>query len=297
MIASALESNLVEVKSEEAAARLNVPLPPSERDFEVYGLVVVEGASTRAAAAAVGLSQTRVMQIRNRVAEWIASEVPPLANATPAQRLNLAGHIARDRFDFLYSQAMDGWRESRGPQTSVRTSSQGRSTVKRPGYGEPRYLLFAARIVEKSVGLNVAIEKAGSMFQASASKVSGEGSGFGVQGSGSIEAVKEPEARNKEPEAADQQPRVTDQEIGLGDQSSTESHPVGGCSLPESSESVRYQAESDAAFVSDVQPVVSDENRRRRRAFLRGTQEPFADCSPTSNANRGSAAHATIPRK
>src|SRR5262245_56544613 len=71
-----------------------VPLPPSERDFDVYRLVAVEGESTRAAAGQFGISQTRVIQIRKHVAEWIADELPWLATGTPAQRLAVGANLA-----------------------------------------------------------------------------------------------------------------------------------------------------------------------------------------------------------
>jgi len=161
MVANVVESKLVEMAGATPAPRANLPLPPSERDFELYGLVVTDGASTRAAAHAFGLSQTRVIQIRDRVAEWIASEVPPLARLTAAQRLALAADIARNRFDFLYSQAMDSWRGSKGPQTTLRAGgSGGQTSSTRESQGEPRYLILAARIAERTVGLGAAIEKA-----------------------------------------------------------------------------------------------------------------------------------------
>jgi hypothetical protein len=99
-------------------------LPPSERDFEIYQMVVGEGQSTRAAAREVGLSQTRIVQICDRVAEWIGSEVPPTAKLTPAQRLVVAVDIAERRFDFLYSESMEGWRERKGQPGDVRYLSQ-----------------------------------------------------------------------------------------------------------------------------------------------------------------------------
>jgi hypothetical protein len=163
MIANVVESRLVELAGQTPAPPTNLPLPPSERDFEVYGLVVVEGVSTRAVARAVGLSQTRVIQIRNRVAEWMASEVPPLSQATPVQKLALAAQIARDRFDFLYSQAMDAWRESKGTQSLTRFSSGGETTSTRESYGDPRHLMLAARIAERALGVEVKIEKGNSV--------------------------------------------------------------------------------------------------------------------------------------
>jgi hypothetical protein len=250
MVANVVESKLVELAGETPAPRAQLPLPPSERDFELYGLVVVEGASTRAAAQAFGLSQTRVIQIRDRVAEWIASEVPPLARATPAQRLALAADIARNRFDFLYSQAMDAWRGSKGPQTVTRSGASGELTSTRDSQGDPRYIMLAVRITERTVGLGAAIEKA----------TANRGQGTGDAG---------PESQ---------------------------SPPVGDCSVSAATHESQPQVEPTAVAVSEVAPIVSDENKRRRRVFFGGPDGVFEDCSAEPKANRGSAAGATIPR-
>jgi len=233
MVANVVESKLVELAGETPTPRSNLPLPPSERDFELYGLVATEGASTRAAAQAFGLSQTRVIQIRNRVAEWIASEVPPLARATPAQRLALAADIARNRFDFLYSQAMDAWRGSKGPQTIMRGGLHGETTSTRESHGEPRYLMLAARIAERTVGLGAKIGKATEV------------------------AAKLAEATISE--RAD--------------------HPVGDCSLSAAEEEAQTKVETQTVVASDCRPVVSDENKRRRRSFLRGLDGVVETCS------------------
>ena len=231
MIANAIESKLDE-SGGTSVPQGTVPLPPSERDFELYNLVVIEGASTRAAAGVFGLSQTRVIQIRNRVAEWIASEVPPLASATPAQRLALAADIARNRIDFMYSQAMDAWR-----------ASQGQSTTARSSHGDPRYLMLAARITERSIGVETRIVKASEVAQNVTS-------------------------------AASEQPA---------------GHPVGDCSPPAVSARESADVKQEAAVVSAQGTEVSEQNRQRRRDFLRGLGEVDDPCSAsTSNSGPGS---------
>ncbi|MCI0360606.1 MAG: hypothetical protein L0211_19180 [Planctomycetaceae bacterium] len=239
MIATVVESELG-VHAEEARLSLtNLPLPPSERDFELYGLVVTEGASTRAAAQVFGLSQTRVIQIRNRVAEWIASEVPPLAHATPVQRLALAADIARNRFDFVYSQAMDCWRESKGPQTVERNGSSGKVSSTRESQGDPRYLMLAARIAERTLGLEAKIERATEVAQ-------------------------------KLTKAIGQKPA---------------DHPVGDCSPLAADEEGRAQVDERPVAVSEVAPIVSDENQRKRRVFFDGPNGEFEDCSAGPRAS------------
>jgi hypothetical protein len=134
-------------------------MPPSERDFQVFEEVVIGGTSTRAAAAQFGVSQTRIVQVRNRVAEWMGAEVPPTPRLTPLQRLRLAAHIAEQRADFLYSKAMDGWRASQQPLTSVCRGRLGEESRTRERHGDPRYLLAAMRITERQVQLSGTIRK------------------------------------------------------------------------------------------------------------------------------------------
>ncbi len=122
------------------------PLPPSDRDFQVFERVVVQGATTRAAAAEFGLSQTRIVQVRDRVAEWIASEVPTIERLSPRERLRLAASIASQRIDYLYSLALEAWRTSQGEQTIVRAGEAGLSRITRTSHGEPKYLAIAARL-------------------------------------------------------------------------------------------------------------------------------------------------------
>src|SRR5437762_13377427 len=85
-------------------------LPPSDRDFQIYQRLMIDGASTRQAASDCSLSQTRVRQIASRVAHWMAESLPPSSEAADASYLRLAQHIAADRLQFLYGEAMHGWR-------------------------------------------------------------------------------------------------------------------------------------------------------------------------------------------
>jgi hypothetical protein len=136
-------------------AALQAPLPPTERDFLVFERVVIESATTRAAAEEFGLSQTRVMQIRERVAEWIGSQVPETPRLSPRQRLGLASHIAEGQIDHLYAQAMEGWRKSQGTQTTVRSSDHGETTITKESHGDIKYLALASRIAERKFGVVV----------------------------------------------------------------------------------------------------------------------------------------------
>ena len=78
------------------------PLPPSERDFEVFETLTFHGENTRSTAELFGISQTRVLQIRDRVADWLGSCGPVMTRLPPEQRVHLAARMAELRLDFLY---------------------------------------------------------------------------------------------------------------------------------------------------------------------------------------------------
>ena len=89
---------------------VSIPLPPSGRDFLVYQRIVVDGASTRVVAGETNISQTRIRQIAQRVTHWLADNLPKPTETEDAAYLRLAQHIAADRLQFLYGEAMHGWR-------------------------------------------------------------------------------------------------------------------------------------------------------------------------------------------
>ena len=91
-------------------------LPPSSRDFEVFRFLSVHGGSTREAARAFGLSQTRVRQIARRVAEWEAQVLPEDSEMGRAQALRVSEHLAADRLQHLYEQSMSMWRGTQQPK-------------------------------------------------------------------------------------------------------------------------------------------------------------------------------------
>jgi hypothetical protein len=287
MIANAIEQVLVERTSETPVPISQVPLPPSERDFEVYGLITVEGESTRTAARMMGISQTRVIQIRDQVAEWMASEVPHLAKATPAQRLAVGARIAHDRFDYLYAQAMQAWRDSKDLPAHIHDSQQHCSSrPARGSFGDPRYVMLAARIAMKTIGLQVAIEKAAAARGQGTEDRGQESSKFEVQGS------------KLEGEESGLEVEQQRQSEGTGE---AENPPVRGCSVFLAEEESSAPVEEKAVAASATRPVVSEENRRKRRAFFGGLASSDGDCSPGPQSlgpqmTRGIAATATIPR-
>ena len=222
--------------------KLNGPLPPSERDFEVFERVVVEGATTRAAAAEFGLSQTRIVQVRDRVAEWIAAEVPATERLTPRQRLRLAATIASQRIDYLYSLALEAWRASKGEQTVVRDGESGLTRVTRVSHGDPKYLAMASRLSLRQ--LDVAEREARSQKTADRSQETGD--------------------RREETAAT---------EIHDGDAADP---PVRACSASADAPPVEPPAIISGDDASHCSAGLSDEIESRRRAFLAALAEEAA---------------------
>jgi len=89
--------------------------PPSVRDFDVFRRIVVYGLSTRQVAQEHHLSQTRVRQIADRVAHWIAKLLPHF-DIAEEHGLRLARQLASERLDFFYGQAMHGWNVANNPR-------------------------------------------------------------------------------------------------------------------------------------------------------------------------------------
>ncbi len=130
----------------------DLPLPPSGRDFEIYRRVTVQRMSTRDAAAEARISQTRVCQIVKRVGDFLA-EVAPASEAEEGrpQRIYVAEQVAAERVDFMYGQAVEGWRDSKGTVTTVReveapAPSPAKVRITKNSAGDCRYLLAGARL-------------------------------------------------------------------------------------------------------------------------------------------------------
>jgi hypothetical protein len=111
---------------------------PSERDWALYQAVRVEQWPTRAAATGFGISPTRVCQIVQRTAAFIAQAVTVPSKEEESQQLAAGKQLAADRIDYLYGQAMNCFRHSQGKDNSCSTG--------RRSYGDMRYLQAAARL-------------------------------------------------------------------------------------------------------------------------------------------------------
>ncbi|QDU28183.1 hypothetical protein ETAA8_32830 [Anatilimnocola aggregata] len=127
----------------------DLKVPPSERDFQAFRLIKVEQRTTRAVAELLGISQTRVCQIVQRVLEFLIETAPTADDeARRAQAMYVAKEVAADRFDFLFRVAMQSWEDSKGYVTTSRSvgrDSRSVSTTRR-NYGDVQYLSAAVRI-------------------------------------------------------------------------------------------------------------------------------------------------------
>ena len=140
---------------------MKVSLPPSWRDFEAYRLVKIEQISTREAAKTLGISQTRICQVIERVAAFLVQMAPTTIAAEERPRmLYLAEQLAAERIDHLHSQAMASWQESKRPVTTIRevatAVNRNAITTTRSSCGDTRYLMVACRLSERAITLPVA---------------------------------------------------------------------------------------------------------------------------------------------
>jgi hypothetical protein len=94
----------------------SVPLPPSGRDFIVYHRIVVDGATTRAVATEMNISQTRVRQIVRRMMEWLVATLPADSDLSEAAKVRLAQHIAADRLERFYVESNRAWLQTTQPK-------------------------------------------------------------------------------------------------------------------------------------------------------------------------------------
>ncbi len=251
---------------------LRGPLPPSERDLEIYEAVVIEGETTRSAANAFELSQTRIVQICERVAEWVAGTLPETPRLSRRARLRLASHVAEGRLDHLYSLAMQAFDKSLGEQTTVRVSDRGETTTTRTSCGDIKYLSLASRLAERKYavvlrGLQGArgLEREGEDGREGEAPAEprSQGSGFGVQ---------EGEDGGQKTENRRQ---TTEVRSRLADVP-----PVGDCSRFGDARLVATDAGVMSNAATADESAVYDEIERRRRAFLAALDNDTSPVQP-----------------
>jgi hypothetical protein len=136
-------------------------LPPSPRDWLAYRLVKIQQLTTRAAAEQLGISQTRVCQLIERVVEFM-TDVAPGAESPEARarRVYIAESVGAERIDHLYGQALGNFQGSVGTQMIVRETASDygppkTSSITKPSAGDGRMLTTAARLAAMGAKLPV----------------------------------------------------------------------------------------------------------------------------------------------
>ena len=211
------------------AAPGSVPLPPSGRDFEVYRRTAVEGRTTREAAAEFNLSQTRVVQLRAKVFEWIGMHLPPLARLSPAERLRVAETLACEQLQQQYEEAMEAWRKSATEERSTRLiggSSADSLTVLKESQGNPKYLRVATQISKAIAKIGMATMPDPETAIPVASLASGTRECLGETANGAPSsnepAASEPVAQDHRETDVSRSPEIAT--------ASAANHPLGDCS-------------------------------------------------------------------
>jgi hypothetical protein len=123
-------------------------LPPTERDFAAFEAVVMDSRSTRDVSRELGISQTRVCQLVERVWQWHREVLPQIDRDFP---LGAAQHAARllaaDRLDHLYYLAIRGFEHSKRDIVKTRVNASGDETSITTNHsGDVRYLRAALQI-------------------------------------------------------------------------------------------------------------------------------------------------------
>jgi hypothetical protein len=225
--------------------------PPSERDVQVYEAVAALGLSSRGAADVFGISQTRVLQIRQRVEEWIGRHASRSAESlSPRERLIVAADLADRRSQMLFSEAMEAWR---GSQDAARERCTAGSRPTGPLQGDTRYLAMAMRT-------NMHMLQVAGLTQRLMAKLDEEAATIQASTPSAVEA----------------------------DTSSAACFPLVGDCSPSTVEQVDPAEEPAAAdCVNTDEKAAYDEQEARRRAFLAAVEAEMAPVQPPQTDAHG----------
>lgn len=232
--------------------------PPSERDLQVYEAVAALGLSSRGAANAFQISQTRVLQIRQRVEEWIGRYAPRSVDSlTPRQRLIVAADLADRRSQMLFSEAMEAWRES---QDAARERCTAGARPTGSLQGDPRYLAMAMRT-------NMHMLQVAGLTQRLMAKLAKEAAEAPAAGSPAAGAVPA---------------EIAADEFNAG------VHPLIRDCSPAATEQTEPAEEPPAVdFVSGDENATYDDQEARRRAFLAAVEAENAPVQPPRTDAQG----------
>jgi hypothetical protein len=120
-------------------------LPPSQRDFEIFFAVAFQSVSTRRAAELHHISQTRVRQLVTLVGDWVADNLPDWGEADLKKQVRLAQHVAANRLEHQYEEAMLRW-DAEGDPKHLRQATRIALAQARLGVVAGRIHALAAEI-------------------------------------------------------------------------------------------------------------------------------------------------------
>lgn len=217
-----------------------VQLPPSWRDFEVYRLVKVQQKSTRATAKELGISQSRIRQVIERVAAFLIETTPGADDPERRERgLFVAEQVAAERVNFLYGLAVRSFQRSKGVHETIREIEvEGKPTVTigitREEYGDIRILMSAAKLAHFATKLPMPMLAAGIEIE---------------------EVEDEEEAADEEVESVEETDLVGQAMVN---------HPNGQCSATSGEQGLKSAEDLEATRVSLLQKVTSLKEKLER---------------------------------
>jgi len=131
---------------------------PSERDLAIFHAVHLEGAPPMTVAATLQLPQAEVIAILQRVKAWYEATTPQWAETANLSPL-VAARLHQERLNYLYSEAMGAWQDSKRPIVVTRQTPAALVTTTVPSFGQTRYLAAAARIAVVQADATIRLAK------------------------------------------------------------------------------------------------------------------------------------------
>ena len=221
---------------------------PTHHDLEsLYRVTTVEGWSTTRLAPTLNLRVEEVEAARQMATESVRQRAEP--SRWPAERwLDFVQDLATERMDFLYSEAMEAWRESKKP-----TASDGKS----PRCGQPHYLTVAMRIAERSALFTQRMYAAGQVLKLRLEQATKRAADVG-------QSNAPPVGKNTTLSCADNK----------------QNPPVRDCSPKSAEQSSPAAQPAEDLTVSNSNKTTSDKRNPKRVAFLAPLSDEFQPVQP-----------------
>jgi hypothetical protein len=217
-------------------------LPPSERDFEVFFRVAFYSVSTRQVAEMFEISQTRVRQLVTLVGDWVAENLPDVGEADLQKQVRLAQHVAANRLEHQYEEAMNRWNAE----------------------GDPKHLRQATRIALAQARLGVV---AGRVHALAADVTAGPLElGDLMEGPSRVHEQREMHRNNGEVSEMSQD----NGKVHCAPLMHPTDSPVGDCSPDSQAPSNGQQQEAKEIAASDCPETLIERERQHRLMMVRG---------------------------